>query len=779
MSYQDKYLKYKSKYLELKKQTHLKKQVGGNHLDIPEGTSIGISTYSNKQLTSVTIPSSVTSIGHRAFSTNKLENVTIPSSVISIGDSAFNKNQLASVTFSEPPSVTSIGNRAFFNNKLTSMTIPSSVTSIRDNAFEYNKLTSVTFSEPPSVTSIGNRAFFNNKLTSVTIPSSVTSIGDGAFSMNKLTSVTIPPSVTSIGHSAFSRNQLASVTIPSSVTTIRRSVFEDNYLTSVTIPSSVTSIGDSALCENQLTSVTFNEPSSITSIGDDAFSINQLTSVTIPSSVTTIGEHAFSINQLASVTFNEPYSVTSIGDKAFSSNQLTSVTIPSSVTTIGDYAFFNNQLTSVTIPSSVTSIGDSAFIYNPQLTSVTMPDNFDNTYYKRRIFGNSYQNITFTYTESPVNITDILSTIPEPTTKPFSNIIINYQMHNGDKNFHISDEQNVFETLYKDRIDLLNKKPFFKYLNITAIPPSFDNGVDHGGLTSHVFSLLSKFFTKTNSNYYEKYNDFYTIKDSRLDTDKINFLGKLFGCAIQLRQLIDIELHPLLLYQMLYDDFDTISSEKILKIINYFDATLLDNHPYSCFKNPITDVLCNYDVDGNNITVNKKKRAMVFLKEKTSNKNIKQFVDGFRSQIDITNLEGLPLKLFSQLICGSDIKLDYENLMKYLKLEYFNQDQLSAIKELIHQKSSDPNWVKAFLFALTSKNKIPINGYEQSKQLRIELKDETSAEPYDVHTCFNAMYLNKNSLNEYIGSTEKRETDLYIEFGIRPLQAVANTFNIA
>jgi hypothetical protein len=100
MSYQDKYLKYKSKYLELKKQTHLKKQVGGNHLDIPEGTSIGRGAYSNKQITSVTIPSSVTSIGNIAFWGNQLTSVTIPSSVTSIGDNAFYQNQLTSVTFS-------------------------------------------------------------------------------------------------------------------------------------------------------------------------------------------------------------------------------------------------------------------------------------------------------------------------------------------------------------------------------------------------------------------------------------------------------------------------------------------------------------------------------------------------------------------------------------------------------------------------------------------------------------------------------------------------------
>jgi hypothetical protein len=67
------------------------------------------------QLTSVTIPTSVTSIENEAFAFNSLISITIPTSVTRIGASAFDYNQLISVIFEgNAPSI--VGLVAFEEN---------------------------------------------------------------------------------------------------------------------------------------------------------------------------------------------------------------------------------------------------------------------------------------------------------------------------------------------------------------------------------------------------------------------------------------------------------------------------------------------------------------------------------------------------------------------------------------------------------------------------------------------------------------------------------------
>ena len=212
------------------------------------------------ELTSITIPNSVTSIGNSAFSwCSSLQKVIVKDIAAWCG-----------ISFSDPGSNPLCYAHHFYsdeNTEITELIIPNSVTSIGNMAFSgCSALTSITI--PNSVTSIGNYAFDNcSGLTSITIPNSVTSIGGGAFrSCSGLTSITIPNSVTSIGESAFyGCSGLTSITIPNSVTSIGYQAFyQCSDLTSITIGGGVKTISSRAFANcPELTDVTCyaeNEP---------------------------------------------------------------------------------------------------------------------------------------------------------------------------------------------------------------------------------------------------------------------------------------------------------------------------------------------------------------------------------------------------------------------------------------------------------------------------------------------------------------------------------------
>lgn len=113
--------------------------------------SIEITDYDNTCGSDVVIPSkingySVTNIGTSSFNNKNLTSVIIPSSITYISDYAFYKNQLTSIII--PSSVTYIDYQSFSENNITSVNIPESVIEISCGAFD----NTVEITKPDSLT---------------------------------------------------------------------------------------------------------------------------------------------------------------------------------------------------------------------------------------------------------------------------------------------------------------------------------------------------------------------------------------------------------------------------------------------------------------------------------------------------------------------------------------------------------------------------------------------------------------------------------------------------
>ena len=333
-----------------------------------------VTGHSDEMDTEIIIPNDldgcpVKTIEENAFSfCTDLTSVTIPNSITSIGRGAFYGCGLASVTI--PNSVTSIGDGAFCNCRdLTSVKIGNGIASIGNRLFSgCENLTSVKMGK--NVSSIGKYAFNGcSSLASITLPDVLESIEDGAFmDCSALTSANVPGSVQTIGQEAFRGcGNLATVGLEDGLTAIGKDAFTNCALASITIPNSVTSIGEAAFTLNyNLTTAILGD--GITEISDRMFKqCTALTSVTIPDDVTDIGREAFwYCTSLTSIKL--PESLTSLGESVFYGCPLKSIELPNSFTVIPENLFSNNDFQYIKLGNNVKSIGKSAFgSYEPVL----------------------------------------------------------------------------------------------------------------------------------------------------------------------------------------------------------------------------------------------------------------------------------------------------------------------------------------------------------------------------------------------------------------------------
>ena len=377
--------------------------------------------YDMCNLTTVTIPNSVTTIGKGAFDKcSSLTSIVIPENVTHIGGTAFygcdnltsviwNAKKCADFSYSYDPGGSRIYGPFFkYNGSISSFILGDSVEHIPSYlCYEMSSLSSITI--PNSVTSIGSSAFFGC--------SSLTSVVWNAENCADFSSYSVAPFYDI-------RSQITSFTFGDSVLHIPSYLcYRMSNLTSITVPNSVTSIGDNAFryCSS-LTSPVYNAhvfaflPTTysgaytindgITSIAGGAFAeSSSLTSITIPCSVMKIGEGAFdkcsSINTIVIKANNleelcknnvnnqlVPADIHLIPRKYIVNNEdITDIVVPKSIESINSYALYGcSSLNSISIPNTVTNIGESAFYDCSRLRTISLGSGISSI--GRNAFGN-------------------------------------------------------------------------------------------------------------------------------------------------------------------------------------------------------------------------------------------------------------------------------------------------------------------------------------------------------------------------------------------------------
>lgn len=314
-------------------------------------TSIGAEAFLDSDITSISLPSSITSIGEDAFRRcHRLEKVSVPSVDAWIG-----------ITFANEYASPVSGYRPLYigDTLLTRLVVPAGVQTLKPYAF-FN-CSSLESADLTGLSSIGDHAFDGcENLASVVLSDGLKSLGDWAFSIcTALPRVIIPSTAESLGQGSF---------------------YGCSSLGLISLPASLKAIP--ALCFAGCTSLENLDfiHGSVTEIGDYAFYFcTGLQKAILPESVHTYGDCVFyDCHSLRQASM--PHSDAMLGEFMFANcYELTSVSLPEGIWSIPQGFFFEcGSLQTVDLPATIEEIEGYAFAGCGSLRYIAFPPNLKN-----------------------------------------------------------------------------------------------------------------------------------------------------------------------------------------------------------------------------------------------------------------------------------------------------------------------------------------------------------------------------------------------------------------
>ena len=263
---------------------------GNIYFDTETGTIIA----SDKDVKNVSIPAKINGVPVTAiapyvfYDTNRaVTAVSIPKSVTEIGEGAFDSClNMTSLRFASGSALKRIGAKAFRCNKVTTLTLPDGLESVGEDAFSCCESVTTLYI-PDSVKSIGKWAFSSmSSLKKLTMPGEFDWIGIVDYGDGLETAVLT-------GTYVVRTPQAKNVILADTVTEVRDGAFENGHrVENITLSRNLKRIGDRAFKNCHVRNIML--PDGIEYIGEKAFeSCRSLESINLPDSIQFIGKDAF------------------------------------------------------------------------------------------------------------------------------------------------------------------------------------------------------------------------------------------------------------------------------------------------------------------------------------------------------------------------------------------------------------------------------------------------------------------------------------------------------